>query len=154
MAALTQLQRLKTRSQFQAVLAGGTLAKTAHFALHCLKLDKPVNKSLADAPFAVRERALFAVADVWMGALVPKRWAKRAVTRNAIKRQIYSVSQDFAPTLPVAAHVVRLRSGFAHAQFPSATSDALMAAVRQEMQQLFAAAAGRRADAAARNSGA
>ena len=38
---------------------------------------------------------LFSIEDVWMGALVPKRWARRAVTRNAIKRQIYSVSVDF-----------------------------------------------------------
>jgi ribonuclease P protein component len=27
--------------------------------------------------------------------MVPKRWAKRAVTRNAIKRQIYTVSAGF-----------------------------------------------------------
>lgn len=76
-----------------------------------------------------------------MGALVPKRWAKRAVTRNTIRRQIYSVSIDFASTLPVAAHVVRLRASFDRSQFVSATSEALKAAVRQELQQLFARAA-------------
>lgn len=73
-----------------------------------------------------------------MGAMVPKRWAKRAVTRNAIKRQIYSVSIDFESTLPVAAYVVRLRAGFDRARFTSATSDALKTAARQELQQLFA----------------
>lgn len=72
-----------------------------------------------------------------MGAMVPKRWAKRAVTRNAIKRQIYSVSTDFESVLPVAAHVVRLRAGFDRKQFVSATSDELKASVRLELQQLF-----------------
>ena len=70
--------------------------------------------------------------------MVPKRWAKQAVTRNAIKRQIYTVSLDFESALPAAAYVVRLRSGFARAQFVSATSELLKAAVRQELQQLFA----------------
>ncbi len=74
---------------------------------------------------------------VSIGALVPKRWAKRAVTRNAIKRQIYSVSTDVESALPVAAYVVRLRSGFDRKQFVSATSAALQAAVRLELQQLF-----------------
>jgi ribonuclease P protein component len=72
-----------------------------------------------------------------MGAVVPKRWAKRAVTRNGIKRQIYNVSAAFEPRLPAAAHVVRLRTDFARAQFPSAWSDALKAAVRGELVQLF-----------------
>jgi ribonuclease P protein component len=73
-----------------------------------------------------------------MGAIVPKRWAKRAVTRNGIKRQIYHVSADLALRLPAAAHVVRLRMDFARSQYPSAWSDALKAAVRGELQQLFA----------------
>ena len=80
---------------------------------------------------------LFALSDVWLGAMVAKRWAKRAVTRNAIKRQIYNVSVDFEAMLPVAAHVVRLRAAFDPKQFVSATSEALKIAVRQELQQLF-----------------
>ena len=72
--------------------------------------------------------------------MVPKRWAKRAVTRNAIKRQIYSVSADFEPVLSERAHVVRLRAGFDRKQFVSARSDALKAAVREELLQLFARA--------------
>ena len=86
-------------------------------------------------------KALFAVREPWIGALIPKRWAKRAVTRNAIKRQIYTVSQTVEPPLPVAAHVVRLRAGFDRKQFESATSDALKRAVRAELQELFSRAA-------------
>jgi ribonuclease P protein component len=73
--------------------------------------------------------------------MVPKRWARRAVTRNTIKRQIYSVSQAFEPGLPAAAHVVRLRAGFDRALFTSATSLALRQAVRGELHELFARAA-------------
>ncbi len=80
---------------------------------------------------------MFAVKDVWIGAIVPKRWAKRAVTRNAIKRQIYSVSTEFESMLALTAHVVRLRAGFERTQFISATSGLFKTAVRQELQQLF-----------------
>lgn len=69
--------------------------------------------------------------------MVPKRWAKRAVTRNTIKRQIYNVSSDFETVLPAAAHVVRLRHGFDRSRYPSSSSDALRLAVREELVQLF-----------------
>ena len=113
-------------------MAGGTLVRTAHFALHRL-MPNALESGAGATP-------LFEVCDVWMGAMVPKRWAKRAVTRNAIKRQIYNVGSLAQPTLKLAAHVVRLRAGFDKATYPSATSDALKATVRQELLQLFARA--------------
>ena len=88
-------------------------------------------------PAPQEAQALFALDGVWIGAMVPKRWARRAVTRNAIKRQIYAVSTRFADRLPVAAHVVRLRAPFDRQQFISASSDPLKLAVRQELEQLF-----------------
>jgi len=135
------VQRLKTRPQFQATLAGGTVSRTAHFALHRLNLTALTDTSLAQAdqvgPAPSPEQALFDLADVWLGAMVPKRWARRAVTRNAIKRQIYNVSEHFGDRLPLAAHVVRLRTGFDRKQFISASSEPLKLAVRQELLQLF-----------------
>jgi ribonuclease P protein component len=120
------------------VLAGGTVARTAHFALHCAALDAPALKPGTSMSSIAPPMALFVVRDVWLGAMVPKRWAKRAVTRNAIKRQIYNVSTDFESGLRMSAYVVRLRSGFDRTQFISATSDLLKDSVRQELQQLFA----------------
>jgi ribonuclease P protein component len=137
------VQRLKTRVQFQAVMAGRTIvSKTAHFALHRMELDAPPAAPTEPGPGSDEgSKALFVVREPWIGALIPKRWAKRAVTRNAIKRQIYTVSQTVEPPLPVAAHVVRLRAGFDRKQFESATSDALKRAVRAELQELFSRAA-------------
>jgi ribonuclease P protein component len=120
------MQRLKTRAQFQAVLAGVTVARTAHFALHRCALDA--------APLGI---GLFDRQEPWIGAMVPKRWARRAVTRNAIKRQIYTVSAAADDSLPHAAHVVRLRAAFDRQQFASASSRQLKAAVRAELQQLL-----------------
>ena len=77
---------------------------------------------------------------MWLGPLVPKRWAKRSVTRHAIKRQIYAVASEFnaqLQALPPAAYVVRLRAGFDRKQFISATSEPLKRAVRAELLQLL-----------------
>jgi len=99
-------------------MAAGIAARTAHFALHRMPASDPESESL-------------------IGVVIPKRWAKRAVTRNTIKRQIYSVSA--ISKLPAAAHVVRLRASFEG--FRSATSDALRKAVRAELLQLLSQAA-------------
>ena len=135
------MHRLKTRPQFQATLAGGIVSRTAHFALHRLPLmaraDTPMAMADMAGPAPNEAQALFALDGVWIGAMVPKRWARRAVTRNAIKRQIYAVSTRFADRLPVAAHVVRLRAAFDRKQFISASSEPLKLAVRQELEQLF-----------------
>ncbi|WP_027994599.1 ribonuclease P protein component [Simplicispira psychrophila] len=150
------MQRLKTRAQFQATMAGGTVARTAHFALHRLAFDaeSAAHLSLSGAkkselPVADiashTAKPLFHGPEVWLGAMAPKRWARRAVTRNAIKRQIYSVATALEPQLLVAAHVVRLRATFDRKHFVSASSDALKEAVRAELLQLFARAAPRSA---------
>ncbi len=146
------MHRLKSRPQFQAAMAGGIVARTAHFALHRLALHAPAEPAPAfppgpDSAHPPRpSQALFALPGgvapaPWLGAMVPKRWARRAVTRNAIKRQIYAVAAEHAGQLALAAHVVRLRATFDRKQFVSATSDALKRSVRDELQQLFARSA-------------
>jgi ribonuclease P protein component len=80
-----------------------------------------------------------------LGWVLPKRHAKRAVTRNLLRRQMRSVvgewvAQEVAisPTADSAQAVcvVRLRQPWDRAQFPSAASTALKQAVRQELQAL------------------
>jgi len=141
-----------TKAQFAAVMNGQTVSRTPHFALHRVALQpnsEPISapKAAANSQEMVSQagsqdlsKPLFAVQDTWLGVIVPKRWAKRAVTRNTIKRQIYAVSTASGCAMPVAAHVVRLRAGFDRAEFISATSDKLKIAIRAELQQLFSGA--------------
>jgi ribonuclease P protein component len=128
------VQRLKTRAQFEAVMAGGTVSRTPHFVLHRAAIE-PLPPT---GPEPRKSQALFVVQDEpWVGAVVPKRHAKRAVTRNGIKRQIYAVSAAYEERLPAAAHVVRLRLEFARKEYASAWSEPLKASVRGELLQLF-----------------
>jgi ribonuclease P protein component len=123
--------RLQTRAQFQALLRTAPVARTSHFALHRLAHSPADGGQLgAEAAFAPADAA-------WLGAMAPKRWARRAVTRNAIRRQIYAVGEGLAVPLCAGAHLVRLRAAFAPAQFPSASSPALKRVVRAELVQLF-----------------
>ncbi|WP_417283040.1 ribonuclease P protein component [Comamonas sp.] len=149
------MQRLKTRPQFQATMSAGTIARTPHFALHRMVLSAGVDMAANPdtGPGSQDSQALFGIGaereQAWLGAMVPKRWAKHSVTRHTIKRQAYAVAQDHETALHGASHVVRLRSGFDRKQFVSASSDALKAAVRTELQQLFGSAARRIARAKA-----
>ena len=124
------MQRLKTRPQFQAVLAGELVSKSSHFALHKLELT---------ALGSANKSSLFPLHETLIGAVVPKRWAKRAVTRNAIKRQIYTVCVKLEAASPNAAFVVRLRQEFARKDFVSASSVLLKEAVRLELHVLIQA---------------
>ena len=96
-------------------MATGVAAKTVHFALH--------QQANVDQPR--------------IGAIVPKRYAKRAVTRNTIKRQIYAIAFMRTNT-STAAQVVRLRKELDRGLFKSASSDRLKRTVRAELLQLFA----------------
>lgn len=120
------MQRLKTRSQYQAVLGGPTVARTAHFAMHCRDRDQTRDPN-GTPPESVAA----------LGALVPKRWAKRAVTRNAVRRQIYEAGRRFEDSLPTNDYVVRLRAKFDQSQFKSAVSTSLKQLIRSELDALF-----------------
>lgn len=104
------------------------MARTAHFALHHARVDVESTRLL-----------FHPVGQCWIGVLLPKRWAKRAVTRNTIRRQIYETARNSELMYrPDGAYVVRLRHGFSRQQFTSATSEALKQAIRQELLQLYA----------------
>ena len=139
------MQRLKTRPQFQATMSAGTIARTPHFALHRMELVAEVPDMVANprtGPGSNDPQALFGIGAVrkqaWLGAMVPKRWARRSVTRHLLRRQVYAVASDFAAQLPGgSAYVVRLRAEFDRKHFVSASSEPLRQAVRGELQRLF-----------------
>jgi ribonuclease P protein component len=127
------LPRLKTAEQFAAVLDASKLKaeghgvwRSRHFVLHLSPL------TTIEPPSATTTQT-----NTTVGVICPKRWAKRAVTRNTIKRQIYAVTHDLAPQLPRACLVLRLAAGFSREEFPSATSPALKRVVRAELLGLL-----------------
>jgi len=109
------VQKITQKADFDDIMAQAVVASTAHFVLH-MRQASSVNR---------------------IGAVVPKRWAKKAVTRNAIKRQIYACASQQAFVNAPADRVVRLRRTWDPQRYLSASSSALKQAVRSELLQLF-----------------
>lgn len=74
-----------------------------------------------------------------LALVIPKRHARRSVTRQLIRRQARAVVLE--KNLAQGDWLIRLRSPFDRRQFPSAASDSLRAAVRAELWQLIGAVA-------------
>jgi ribonuclease P protein component len=68
---------------------------------------------------------------------VPKRHARRSVTRSLLKRQMRAVVQHEADRLPPGLWVLRLKAPFDKQQFPSAASEPLRALARDELVTLL-----------------
>lgn len=138
-------------SDFERVLRVRSHVSSPHFALHYLRalpagskrpcvgadfqqlstgLSHPVAGPVDDRPLT----------GLWLGAVVPKRHARRAVTRNLIKRQIRAVVARHGGNLEAGLWVVRLRGPFDRGRFTSAASGALKQATRAELEQVLTAA--------------
>lgn len=89
----------------------------------------PVDEPAAAQPSAAR-----------LGLVLPKRLARRAVTRTLMKGQARAICRQYAAELPAGDWVLRLRAPFDVKLFPSAASLALKQAVRHELLTLFAQA--------------
>jgi ribonuclease P protein component len=74
----------------------------------------------------------------WLGTVVPKRHARRAVTRNLLKRQIHRAALHHEQGMAHGLWVVRLRSPFDRKNFPSASSEALRTCAGEELAALLA----------------
>jgi ribonuclease P protein component len=149
--------RIVRSADFERVLGTPSRARSPHFAVHHLA-DSPslparrlpkdpstgsstgmADLSTGDAqihPQLVDDAVPDRPAAAWLGYVVPKRHARRAVTRTLLKRQIRQVFGTL-PTLPPGLWVVRLRLPFDRKQFPSASSDALRSAARAELLELI-----------------
>lgn len=155
------MQRLLRSADFERVLASPLRCRSTHFAAHHLParpggaaepratsgdalavhaVIPPLSTELStDAPAA--QAAL--VDDHWLGLVVPKRHARRAVTRNLIKRQARMALAAHAPRLAPGLWVVRLRAPIDRQAHPSARSDALAALLRADLAALLARAEAR-----------
>ena len=113
------LRKLSHREEFDMALRGHVRARTEHFVFHLS------SNSLEQ--------------ETGLGSIVPKRWAKRAVTRNLIKREIREqAEQHLQELLPGSLGVVRLAATFSRDQYKSASSSLLGEALRAELCILYA----------------
>ena len=165
------LGRILRSADFERVLSKPACARSAHFAVHFATglptrtarrvllpraAARPVFQQLStgDAPSssqAVDDSAdgglipLKKVGHVWLGTVVPKRHARRAVSRTLLKRQIHAAAlrreETGAPLLRPGLWVVRLCAPFDRARFSSAASPLLRSAARGELDAVLLQAA-------------
>jgi ribonuclease P protein component len=151
------LARLVKTADFERVLGERRRAATIHFAVHHLAAPPsagPGRRGKAGAgklstiggpagalPVDDFLPSASSEGGAWVGAVVPKRHARRAVTRSLIKRQIYAAAERQRDRLGPGLWIVRLRSPFDRARFVSAASSALRDDARNELEALLEAAA-------------
>ena len=153
--------RLQQAADFQRLLQTPARRRSAHFSVHFVadgpsragarppaagegelstasepNLTRPVDKASGEGP-AAAPPALHPPRGCWLGCVVPKRHARRSVTRSLLKRQMRAAAERHADALAPGLWLLRLRSGFATSQFPSAASDALRLAARLELDALL-----------------
>jgi ribonuclease P protein component len=152
--------RIVQKVDFERMLAVPARQRSTHFALHHLPerpaarllparlsrkmaIDGPLAAKLStsDAPSCSQAVDDSSPTGHWLGTVVPKRHAKRAATRNLVKRQIHHQFQACSASLPPGLWVVRLKAPFAPQQFLSARSVALAVEVRTELASLLQRAA-------------
>jgi len=154
------LGRLVRPVDFERVLATGVRLRSDHFAIHhvpgrpappryrraaasaagCAPDTASLSTELSTEPNpgpAQRVDDSQPATGCWLGLVVPKRHARRAVTRTLLKRQIRQVVAGCWARLEPGLWVVRLRLPFDPRHFPSASSDALKRQTREELHTLL-----------------
>jgi ribonuclease P protein component len=143
--------RLVQAADFQRLLAAPQRQRSAHFAVHYVRGEPLPRRQPASQTFHTElstdcepscpDPVDESPAGHWLGCVVPKRLARRSVTRNVLKRQIRAAMSRHESQLPKGLWLVRLRNPFAPAQFPSADSPALRSAAHDELDRLLQRAA-------------
>jgi ribonuclease P protein component len=168
LAATPTLGRIVRSADFERVLATPACARSPHFAVHFVdgrpsrpagpragRRDvndavvqelstegEPLCTQAVDDLLAQRpENRVTGASTRWLGTVVPKRHAKRSVTRTLLKRQIRAAMvrrvDGTVPPLPPGLWIVRLRAPFDRATYPSAASRALQAAAGTELDAML-----------------
>lgn len=145
-------------SDFSRVLKEPCRARSTHFAVHFLAQPPQSwqpKAVAAQTPTAVAtDKELSTAVDTclpeavdegppqgrWLGLVVPKKHAKRSVTRSLLKRRI-RVAVLHAEHLDAGMWVVRLRSPFPRTEFSSAASEQLGHLASVELAVLMSKAA-------------
>lgn len=136
-------------ADFERALGTPPRAKTARFSLHYAPVaeEHAAGKlSTGDAPASsasVDDPARLASRGQRLGVVVPKRLARRAVTRHLVKRLVRVAVAARAALLAPGIWVVRLRAPIDLTTFHSAASEALRRSLGLELADLLARAPAR-----------
>jgi ribonuclease P protein component len=150
------MDRIVHKADFERVLATRSRSRSLHFSLHHLagapvsrvwQPKVPIHTELSTSPApscpqAVDDLTAAAPGRLWFGYVVPKRHARRAVTRTLLKRQVRGAFERLGANLPDGLWLVRLRAPFAKQDFMSARSTQLALAARSELEGLLTRAVG------------
>lgn len=154
--ACKRVSRMVHSVDFERVLARPAVVANRHFALHCLEsepcvrfntrleplktilstVDDPFDNVSVDKVLRMGQQAPDPGC-VWLGIVVPKRYARRAVTRTLLKRQIRCGVARYMNCLPNGMWVFRLRAPFDQPRYVAAAPEPLRATVRREVDQLL-----------------
>ena len=139
--------RLVNKADFERLLGTRLWGRSAHFAVHHVAAvpQPPVRpgkavptRELSTSPAPTCPQPVDDLpSKLWLGCVVPKRHARRAVTRNLLKRQVRGAFQRHGSLLPRGLWLVRLRQPFPVAEFVSAHSEVLLRAARLELDALL-----------------
>jgi ribonuclease P protein component len=143
-------------ADFQQALGTRPVARSAHFSVHfsvpSLARPASVQAKLSTGGHLDEVEPVDEVRThlrVWrLGLVIPKKMARRSVTRSLIKHQARELWRLCAPELeaagwlheqrPVGNWVLRLKSPWLKADYPSAASSTLKQAVRAEILEVLA----------------
>jgi len=115
-------------------------ARSAHFSVHYLPPPQLSTAPAQPGPVPVDDAIGVTPDDgsLRLGLVVPKRHARRSVTRTLIKRQLRERLRERLPDLPAGEWVLRLRAPIDRKAYPSAQSDTLAVSLRDELRTLLA----------------
>lgn len=129
--------RIRRSAEFEQVLRVAPRARSRHFVLHHLAPEPGAVGLSTGEMLVVAPPVDESPAPACLGVVLPKRHARRSVTRNAMRRLIREVAGGAEPPLSRGLWVVRLRTPIDRTRFVSATSDVLINLLRDELTGLF-----------------
>ncbi|MCW5635547.1 MAG: ribonuclease P protein component [Rubrivivax sp.] len=130
-------------------MAAPVWSRSAHFALHHLaqrpQAGGAAGHALGRSDLSTELSESFAqpvdklVDGRWVGAVLPKRLARRAATRSLLKRHVREAFRRHEVSLEPGMWLIRLRRPVARGDFVSAQSSRLAKTMRAELDALLAA---------------
>jgi ribonuclease P protein component len=140
------LHALNTPDQFRRMLGQPAVARHARFAVHVQPACQPSSTKLStgaspDSHTGVDDSLRCAPEVARLGCVVPKRLARRAVTRVLVRRLARQAAVAAQAQWPQPLWwVLRLTAPIRPEDFPSASSTRLRAQLRQDLDRVFALA--------------